>query len=304
MTIEKLNPGAKSISSKSYNQMASASEQVQAWQNPFGGKSSPLKNNGNIFIDSYNNSDSAIDVFAPVELTEPIPLLADDNIAYSFNAKRPAFKVQPATDKIKNFAISQNKIISKEVGPVLLQGITTAQMKINNGAHQYAKVNSDGKLESTSLSACRILWKAGTSGTVWAILQLGGTGGGGNNYTGFFRLVQSEDKENTIDIVDGTGTLGNNCGIYVSGIDKIEVLKKSLTITAESYIMFYATYDTENKKWTIEIKAESSIPDFSEDKFAALLGVVKWNSEDPENEKMGQVVQVWNNGIIYNNRYS
>ena len=126
----------------------------------------------------------------------------------------------------------------------------------------------------------------------------------GNYYTGFFRIVADDEKENTINIVDGTDTLGENCGIYVFGIDKIEVKETSLTITAESYIMLYATYNAEEKKWTIEIKAESSLPDFTEDKFAALLGVVKWNSEDPENEKMGQIVQIWNNGIIYNNRYS
>lgn len=129
----------------------------------------------------------------------------------------------------------------------------------------------------------------------------GGKSSAGNDYTGFFRLVESEDQENTIEIIDGTGTLSGKCGIFVSGIDKIEVIKKSLTITAESYIMLYATYNAEGKKWTIEIKAESSIPDFSEDKFTALLGIVKWDSE---NEKMGQVVQIWNNGIIYNNRYS
>jgi hypothetical protein len=63
--------------------------------------------------------------------------------------------------------------------------------------------------------------------------------------------------------------------------------------------MLYATYA--DAKWTIEIKAESAMPEFTEDKFAALLGIVKW---DAENSKIKQPVQIWNNGIIYNNRYS
>jgi hypothetical protein len=132
------------------------------------------------------------------------------------------------------------------------------------------------------------------------LLQLGGGGSGGNNYSGFFRLTADDDNEKSIKVVDGSDTLETGaCGVFVSGIDKITVPEKTLSITGESYIVFEAVYAED--AWTTEIKSQSSFPEFTAEKFTALLGVVKWNSEE---NAMGEIVQIWNNGIIYNNRYS
>jgi hypothetical protein len=201
-------------------------------------------------------------------------------------------------NKIDMFSVCLSKIPKGKTGRAMLMGIIPARITMLSASHKFVKLK-DGSLVSTSSGPARILGAQKDSGETWAMIYLGGTGSGGNDYTGFFRVEPDDEKENTINIVDGSDTLGDNCGIYVSGIDKIVVPKKSLTITAESYIMLYATYA--DNKWTIEIKAESSMPDFTEDKFTALLGIVKW---DTENNKMGQAIQIWNNGIIYNNRYS
>ncbi|MFA6716773.1 MAG: hypothetical protein WCS27_15435, partial [Victivallaceae bacterium] len=145
-----------------------------------------------------------------------------------------------------------------------------------------------------------ILWKESGTGEKWALLQLGGGGSGGNNYSGFFLLTADEDNANTIKVVDGSDTLESGvCGVFVSGIDKISVSEKTFSISAESYIVFEAVYADE--EWTTEIKSETTFPEFTADKFTALLGVVKWNSEE---KAMGEIVQIWNNGIIYNNRYA
>jgi hypothetical protein len=204
-----------------------------------------------------------------------------------------------ADNKDKPFAILQVPLESEKLGKALLQGITPAKIKIGNESHKFAKLDAS-ELVSTSSGTGRILWKESGTGEKWALLQLGGGGSGGNNYSGFFRLTADEDNENTIKVIDGSDTLGSgDCGVFVSGIDKITVPEKTLSISAESYIVFEAVYADE--EWTTEIKAQSSFPEFTADKFTALLGVVKWNSEE---NIMGEIVQIWNNGVIYNNRYS
>lgn len=254
---------------------------------------SRMKNFGIVTI--RNDSDKDRKPFEPINIGE---LLID--IEKDGGIKTNGIFKGILDDKLGIFAICLSNIPKEKAGRAMLMGITPVRVKIESASHKFVKVK-DGKLVSSASGPARILGKQKDSGDTWAMIYLGGTGSGGNNYTGFFRVEPDDEKENTVNIVDGSDTLGEDCGIYVSGIDKILVPKKSLTITAESYIMLYATYNTEEKKWTIEIKVESSMPDFTEDKFTALLGIVKW---DTENKKMGQVVQIWNNGIIYNNRYS
>jgi hypothetical protein len=247
-----------------------------------------------------NDSGSLLEQFMPVILNDLIIQPDDDEKEQEFKNRAPVFsgKKVSTDNKDKPFAILQVPLESEKIGKALIQGITPAKVNIGNESHQYAK------LDATELVSCnsgigRILWKESGTGEKWVLLQLGGGGSGGNNYSGFFRLTADEDNENTIKIVDGTDTLGDACGIFVSGIDKIAVPEEILPISGESYIVFEAVYTEET--WTTEIKAQGSFPEFTAEKFTALLGVVKWNSDE---NTMGEIVQIWNNGIIYNNRYS
>jgi hypothetical protein len=247
-----------------------------------------------------NDSGGLLEQFSPVVLDDLIIQPDDDEKEQEFKSRVPVFsgKKVSADNKDKPFAILQVPLESEKLGKALLQGITPAKINIGNESHKYAKLSASG-LVSTSIGIGRILWKESGTGEKWALLQLGGGGSGGNNYSGFL-LTADEDKENSIKIIDGSDTLGGrDCGVFVSGGDKITVPEKTLSITGESYIVFEAVYADE--EWTTEIKAQSSFPEFTADKFTALLGVVKWNSEE---NAMGEIVQIWNNGIIYNNRYS
>jgi hypothetical protein len=248
-----------------------------------------------------NDSGSLLEQFSPVILDNLIIQPDNDEKEQEFKSRVPVFsgKKVSADNKDKPFAILQVPLESGKLGKAMLQGITPVKVNIGNESHKYAKLSATG-LVSGGNGIGGILWKESGTGDKWALLQLGGGGSGGNNYSGFFRLTADEDNENTIKVVDGIETLGSGvCGVFVSGIDKINVPEKTLAITGESYIVFEAVYADE--KWTTEIKAQSSFPEFSADKFTALLGVVKWNSEE---NVMGEIVQIWNNGIIYNNRYS
>lgn len=248
-----------------------------------------------------NDSGGLLEQFSPVILDDLIIQPDNEEKEQEFKSRVPVFfgKKVSADNKDKPFAILQVPLESAKLGKALLQGITPVKVNIGNESHKYAKLSAAG-LVSTSSGVGRILWKESGTGEKWALLQLGGGGSGGNNYSGFFRLTADEDKEKSIKIIDGSDTLGGgDCGIFVSGIDKITVPGKTLAITGESYIVFGAVYAGE--KWTTEIKAQSSFPEFTADKFTAFLGVVKWNSKE---NAMGEIVQIWNNGVIYNNRYA
>lgn len=248
-----------------------------------------------------NDSDKLLEQFAPIILDDLIIQPDDAEKEQEFKSRVPVFsgKAVCADNKDMPFAILQVPLESGKIGKALIQGITPVKVNIGNESHQYAKLDAS-KLVSCSNGIGRILWKESGTGAKWVLLQLGGGGSGGNNYSGFFRLTGDDDKENTVKIVDGSNTLGSKiCGIFVSGIDKIIVPEKTLTISGESYIIFEAVYA--DKKWTTEIKVQGSFPEFTADKFTALLGVVKWNQDE---NIMGEIVQIWNNGIIYNNRYS
>jgi len=248
-----------------------------------------------------NDSGALLEQFAPVILDDLIIQPDDDEKEQEFKSRVPVFsgKKVSADNKDRPFAILQTPLESEKIGKALLLGVTPAKVNIGNESHEYAKLDSTG-LVSGSTGDGGILWKESGTGEKWALLQLGGGGSGGNNYSGFFLLTADENNANTVKVVDGSDTLESGvCGVFVSGIDKISVPEKTLSITGESYIVFEATYADE--KWTTEIKSETSFPEFTANKFTALLGVVKWNSEE---KAMGEIVQIWNNGIIYNNRYS
>jgi hypothetical protein len=264
------------------------------------GSEALLSNSKSGIVLVSNDSGSLFEQFSPVILDDLIIQPDNEEKKQEFKSRIPVFfgKKVSADNKDKPFAILQVPLESEKLGKALLQGISPVKVNIGNESHKYAKLNAAG-LVSASSGVGRILWKESGTGEKWVLLQLGG-GSGGNNYSGFFRLIADEDNENSIKIIDGSDTLDDGiCGVFVSGIDKITVQEKTLAITGESYIVFEAVYADE--EWSTEIKAQSSFPEFTADKFTALLGVVKWNSEE---NVMGEIVQIWNNGIIYNNRYS
>jgi hypothetical protein len=297
--MQKVAVGEKfKVKANTWNAFIDAAEYHKNHQLQLGSESLSSNSKSGIIL-VRNDSGSLREQFMPVILNDLIIQPDDEEKEQEFKSRVPVFSGEKvsADNKDKPFAILQVPLESEKIGKALLQGITPAKINIGNESHQYAKLDAS-ELISCSNGIGRILWKESGTGEKWCLLQLGGGGSGGNNYSGFFRLTVDEDNENTIKVVDGTDTLGDNCGIFVSGIDKITVPEKSLAITGESYIIFEAVYAEE--KWNTEIKEQNSFPEFTAEKFIALLGVVKWNSEE---NVMGEIVQIWNNGIIYNNRY-
>ena len=79
------------------------------------------------------------------------------------------------------FAVLLEPVEAGSVGRGMVLGVTPAKVRIASADDEYAvpkSGSSTGELESSSTGVARILWKAGTSGEQWTLLQLGGAGGG------------------------------------------------------------------------------------------------------------------------------
>lgn len=107
------------------------------------------------------------------------------------------------------YAIIVEPIAAGEIGRAMMLGVTPAKVTINSADDGYAvpKANSSaGALESSSTGTARILWRAGSSGEQWCVLQLGGAGAG-----------QAEDKALMCKVTGGSATAGYNVTVYPNG---------------------------------------------------------------------------------------
>lgn len=155
----------------------------------------------------------------------------------------------------------------------------------------------------------------GPRGTLVSCLETeGGGGGGGGAFAGFFTVVDATTEElgNRIRVIDGTGTLnaegdeddeGRVCGIFVSGVDTIAVANATLAVASSGYVLFHATYAPATEgaaaAWTVWFTLASALPTFTSAEFTAIIAHVA-----VEDGKISGVKQIYNDGVLYNNRYS
>lgn len=157
-------------------------------------------------------------------------------------------------------------------------------------------LSGDGK-------TCRVTRNPAGS-TITVLFPDAESAGGGvaarDEYAGFFVLgLEADDDTGKIRlrVYDGTGHLGPNCGLFISGIDRIAVPETMFEEPKAGVVLLEAVFADE--QWTVEVKNEAELPELSAEKFTALIGYV-----ERENDEISAVRQVWNNGIIYNNRYA
>ncbi len=131
-------------------------------------------------------------------------------------------------------------------------------------------------------------------------IAIAGLGSGDSEFRGFFALSLNEKKELEIKNSSTYKLPSLGAGIFISGCDLVEVPVKTISKLHTGVVLLKASCEISEpiNKWTIEIVLEKSIPELSEDYFFALLGAVEVVDEQIK------VTQLWNNGIIYNNRYS
>lgn len=131
-------------------------------------------------------------------------------------------------------------------------------------------------------------------------------GGEAEGYNGFFHIIDASTEEvgPQIKIIDGTGTLSSGqCGLFVSGIDAIGVNDALLPISQSSYVIFNATYTPLTGEtpayWTVWLSLSPAIPALTASSFVTIVGYVV-----VEGGKISNIKQIYNDGVLYNNRYS
>jgi len=130
-------------------------------------------------------------------------------------------------------------------------------------------------------------------------------------YSGFFCIIDASTEEDglQIGIVDGSGSMDEGyCGVFISGIDRIDVEDAILSVPTSfstHYVVLSATYTPQDGEtpasWNVEFSLSQSLPILSSTSFVAIIGYVV---VDIENAYVSSIKQIYNNGVLYNNRYS
>jgi len=152
----------------------------------------------------------------------------------------------------------------------------------------------------------RAYYTGRTGGGEGLTVDEGGESVEAEGYNGFFHIIDASTEEvgPQIKIIDGTGTLSSGqCGLFVSGIDAIYVNDALLPVTTSSYVLFNATYTPMAGEtpayWTVWLSLSPVIPALTASSFVAILGYVA-----VEGGKISNIKQIYNDGVLYNNRYS
>jgi hypothetical protein len=144
--------------------------------------------------------------YGVVGLDDPVTTCdsADANTVQTFSANDRLFKavVPTVANHADRFALAMFSVENnaEAIGSFAVAGIYPCKVDVTNEAHVFATVK-EGSIEmlaSADSGLAQILWKEPGTGTKWATVRLGGTGGGG----GSFALAQA-----TADGTGGTVTL-------------------------------------------------------------------------------------------------
>lgn len=168
------------ISGETFNEIADAVNWTKENQTRLLGSEAFSKSfqNGEIRI-KYCDQDP-LPTFSAVAIGELAIIPEDDKFSY----ETQTFEAHKVTNENKEnaFAICVEPANQGKLTKAILSGITPAKVTIQDAAHGFAKptADGDGALESCETGTAKILWKAGTSGEQWCILQLGaGAAGSG-----------------------------------------------------------------------------------------------------------------------------
>lgn len=212
MSMEKVKPGQPfEVKAATWNAFIDAAEYVKNQTNSGNFRSQSGVTSGVVLVRNEENSD--FPQFGAIALADMLikPLAADT--IQEFKSRPPLFSGRRVTGSIENgpFAISLEPIPRSQVGRALLQGIIPAQIKIADSTHNFVKPDTAvmGGLISAASGVARILWKNGTSGTQWAMLQLGGAGSGGGNADVVL-----------CNVTGGNAETGFNVTLYANGKDQ------------------------------------------------------------------------------------
>lgn len=156
------------ISASTYNALLDAATAYHRRAHDLGAPSKPRSiRTGAVLV--QNQSGSALDQYAVVELGSPIILPTENEQAFR---ARVTFKVTTPGDSPGPMAILQEPVAAGGVGRAIVFGVTPVRLKVTDESHEYAEVtpSESGYLTSAPTGSARVLYKEEGTEEVWAIV--------------------------------------------------------------------------------------------------------------------------------------
>lgn len=209
--MKKVQPGeVLEIKASTWNAFIDAANYVKGVQgNQSAASLSNGLHNGVVFVKNMESATYArfsalvlADIVIKPNVNEP-----------EFRDKIPVFTGRKMTEALEEspYAILLEPVATGKIGRALLLGIVPAKVNITDPEHKFAVPtpnSGSGAMQSEESGVARILWKAGSSGTQWCMLQLGGAGSGGGS--GKIALCQ---------VGGGAASSGYSVIVYADGKD-------------------------------------------------------------------------------------
>lgn len=130
----------------------------------------PLRRLSKSLIRVKNVSGSDLDRYAPLKITGPV-FLPSANLEEFKNRIVVNGDAPSAGDK--DICVAVEPIAAGSVGAALAPGLIQCRVAINASTDEFVRISGSGVFESADSGIGKIVWKAGTSGTQWALVKLG-----------------------------------------------------------------------------------------------------------------------------------
>jgi hypothetical protein len=183
-SLRKLAPGEKlpAVPRDSFNTIIE-SKTLQS-ERKFGAQTPQFIPAGNTIVLVRNDSGSDVPRFGPLGIDEPIILPAENENRFAMEVAlkcvTPSAGGSSEDDNRGRFVICAEPIANGKIGRAFIAGVCACKLIDTSGDNQFAEI-IDGDIEHLQLSSsgsCVVLWKDASSGGEWAIVRLGGGGGG------------------------------------------------------------------------------------------------------------------------------
>ena len=227
----------KVVTAENMNEIRDAVERINGdmmQQNGGAVRIARVRRDGEIRIMLAGNT--GLDIFSAVELSG---LFLTPANCEDFNFETVTFTGGTATESRLPWAICVEPATPGELTRAIMSGITPAVVTISSESHWCARPvvgSATGALESCESSEAKILWRAGSSGMQWCILQLGAAApaaAAGVSHAPF-----------ALSIGGGTTTVNVAAGIASRNGVKVSVAGGTVTATASGYVYVATTFST------------------------------------------------------------
>lgn len=183
MSLEKVKPGqAFEVKAETWNAFIDAAIFTKNQSNSGNAGSRSGVGGGVVLVRNEEGSD--FPQFGAVALADMLIKPTSTENIQEFKCRPPLFSGRRVTTAYESYpyAITLEPIPALSVGRALFLGVAPAQVRIVDSTHAFAVPDTSaiGGLTTAASGVARILWKYGSSGTQWAMLQLGGAGSGSN----------------------------------------------------------------------------------------------------------------------------